>query len=81
MSQRTPDPALTKTPMERIFEKVMNRKMTAKEREILQLNVGVGDVAGKHGNGNASIQKSEAKEKVKRAPDAKRALSATAGVR
>lgn len=57
MSQRTPSPALSKTPMERIFEKVTNRKMTAEERAALQLDVSADQVGAKPSNGNGLIHK------------------------
>ena len=37
MSHRTPVRAATKTPIERIFEKVMRREMTSQERIYLHL--------------------------------------------
>jgi len=37
MSHRTPARAPTRTPIERLFEKVMRRKMTSQERIYLHL--------------------------------------------
>jgi hypothetical protein len=54
MSQRTPALTLTKTPIERIFEKVICREMTANEREVLHLNGVTRRVVVKPGNGNGN---------------------------
>jgi hypothetical protein len=50
MSQRIPPRAGAETPIERIFEKVMHRKMTAEERAALHLK----------GSGEHNLEKSGA---------------------
>jgi hypothetical protein len=47
-------PSSVETPMERIFEKVMQRKMTKAEKEVLQLN-GPAKTSKKHSSNRAVV--------------------------
>jgi hypothetical protein len=51
MSYRLSARASTETPIERIFEKVVRRKMTPEEREVLHLNNGRERTLEKTNNG------------------------------
>jgi len=60
MSHRIPARASTETPIERIFEKVMRRKMTAEEREVFHLKTGRDLDVGKSSNGAGLHRKNRA---------------------
>jgi hypothetical protein len=61
MSHRVPVRASTETPIERIFEKVMRRKMTPEEREVLHLNNGRERILENSNNGAGLQYKNGAK--------------------
>ena len=69
MSRQFPATPKSETPIERIFERVMHRKMTEEEREVFHLSPGMkrgleksnGNSGLHHKNGNGLPRKNSAK--------------------